>query len=127
MTSERDLSHLTPKIWETWNSEPSTNPLTIRDSSEADLTHTFEFANQGHTLGNPLQYILNSLPEVVFCGYSIPHPSENRMLLQVQVKPGYTPKETVKKAVRLLESMVDHMISTFQTEFLASGVATNMN
>lgn len=27
MTSERDLSHLTPKIWETWNSEPSTNPL----------------------------------------------------------------------------------------------------
>jgi DNA-directed RNA polymerases I and III subunit RPAC2 len=63
-----------------------------------DLTAvTFQIQDESHTLGNALRYIimkkyalpLFSLslihsPNVEFCGYSIPHPSEPKLNLRIQ-------------------------------------------
>lgn len=45
---------------------------------------TYIFSNEDHTLGNALRFMLVKRPEVEFCGYSIPHPSENFMNLRLQ-------------------------------------------
>ena len=45
---------------------------------------TYVFYDEDHTLGNSLRYILSQRPDVEFCGYSIPHPSENKLNLRLQ-------------------------------------------
>ena len=47
---------------------------------------TFIFHEEDHTLGNALRYILASKNEVEFVGYSMPHPSEQKMILRLQTK-----------------------------------------
>lgn len=62
-----------------------------------DLTAvTFQIHDEDHTLGNALRYIImkkfvnlylagvNDSPDVEFCGYSIPHPSEPKLNLRIQ-------------------------------------------
>ena len=66
-----------------------------------DTAASFEFEKEDHTLGNALRYvimkksvclwhvnevilILSCSPDVEFCGYSIPHPSEAKMNLRIQ-------------------------------------------
>ncbi|KAM3081032.1 RNA polymerase subunit AC19 [Clarireedia jacksonii] len=45
---------------------------------------SFEFKQEDHTLGNALRYIIMKNPDVEFCGYSIPHPSEELMNIRIQ-------------------------------------------
>ncbi|EAL85579.1 DNA-directed RNA polymerase I and III 14 KDA polypeptide [Aspergillus fumigatus A1163] len=45
---------------------------------------SFQFEGEGHTLGNALRYAIMKNPEVEFCGYTIPHPSEAKMNLRIQ-------------------------------------------
>jgi len=58
---------------------------------------TFQIHDEDHTLGNALRYIImkkfvypvvgvdvNGSPDVEFCGYSIPHPSEPKLNLRIQ-------------------------------------------
>ncbi|PQE22290.1 dna-directed RNA polymerase i and iii 14 kda polypeptide protein [Rutstroemia sp. NJR-2017a WRK4] len=45
---------------------------------------SFEFKKEDHTLGNALRYIIMKNPDVEFCGYSIPHPSEELMNIRIQ-------------------------------------------
>ncbi len=42
------------------------------------------FYDEDHTLGNSLRNILSQRADVEFCGYSIPHPSENKLNLRLQ-------------------------------------------
>jgi len=58
------------------NSEPQSK----YDKSCASYT----FLEEDHTLGNALRYVLMKKKDVEFCGYSIPHPSENKMNLRLQ-------------------------------------------
>lgn len=64
---------------------------------------SFEFRDEGHTLGNALRYIIMKKwvasllahahpaetnipqsPDVEFCAYAIPHPSEAKMNMRIQ-------------------------------------------
>ncbi|KAE8411141.1 DNA-directed RNA polymerase [Aspergillus pseudocaelatus] len=45
---------------------------------------SFQFEGEGHTLGNALRYAIMKNPQVEFCGYTIPHPSETKMNLRIQ-------------------------------------------
>ena len=45
---------------------------------------TFVLGNEDHTLGNALRHVLMQRPEVDFCGYSVPHPSEPKMNVRLQ-------------------------------------------
>ncbi|KAG8419964.1 RNA polymerase subunit AC19, variant 2 [Metarhizium acridum] len=49
-----------------------------------DTAASFEFTDEGHTLGNALRYIIMKNPDVEFCAYAIPHPSEPKMNIRIQ-------------------------------------------
>ena len=53
-------------------------------SSEDGTSASFQIIDEDHTLGNALRYIIMKNPEVEFCGYSIPHPSENKLNIRIQ-------------------------------------------
>jgi DNA-directed RNA polymerase subunit L len=46
---------------------------------------SFAIAHEDHTLGNALRYFICKNPDVEFCGYTIPHPSESMLSVRVQV------------------------------------------
>ena len=45
---------------------------------------SFQIEQEDHTLGNSLRYFINKNPDVEFCGYTIPHPSETKMHIRIQ-------------------------------------------
>ncbi len=55
-----------------------------------------------HTLLSPLVEELNSLEEVEFAGYDVPHPLKEESVLFLRVKEGLNPREVLKRAVREL-------------------------
>lgn len=61
-------------------------------------SQTFVLQDEDHTLGNALRYVLVKNPDVKFCGYSIPHPSENVMNIRVETF-GKPAAEVFKKAL----------------------------
>ncbi|XP_077250279.1 DNA-directed RNA polymerases I and III subunit RPAC2-like isoform X2 [Tasmannia lanceolata] len=73
---------------------------------------TFSFADEDHTLANSVRFILNKDPRVVFCGYSIPHPSDNRVNIRVQTT-GDSAKDVLKDALQDLMVMCEHVRKTF--------------
>ncbi|EFA74510.1 putative RNA polymerase III subunit [Heterostelium album PN500] len=56
---------------------------------------TFIFVDEDHTLGNALHYVLMKNPKVDFSGYSIPHPSDNKMNLRIQTKGNTTAQDAI--------------------------------
>jgi len=49
-----------------------------------DTAVSFQIEKEDHTLGNVLRYFINKNPDVEFCGYTIPHPSETKMNIRIQ-------------------------------------------
>ncbi|KAL1838007.1 hypothetical protein VTJ49DRAFT_3130 [Mycothermus thermophilus] len=68
---------------------------------------SFEFLNEGHTLGNALR------PDVEFCAYAIPHPSENKMNVRIQTFEGTTAIEALQKGLRDLQELCDVVTDKF--------------
>ncbi|CAN6458454.1 unnamed protein product [Victoria cruziana] len=73
---------------------------------------TFSLSNEDHTLGNSVRFVLNQDPRVEFCGYSIPHPSENRVNIRVQTT-GEPAKDVLKDGLQDLMTMCQHVRNTF--------------
>ena len=93
----REVSYILP-VWQS-----SLTDFQLPGST--DTAASFEFKKEDHTLGNALRYIImkkydllstpvfttNNMvtvrlhsPDVEFCGYSIPHPSEEVMNIRIQ-------------------------------------------
>ncbi|XP_048134651.1 DNA-directed RNA polymerases I and III subunit RPAC2 [Rhodamnia argentea] len=73
---------------------------------------TFSLAEEDHTLANALRFTLNQDPRVIFCGYSIPHPSEARVNIRVQTT-GEPAREVLKDSCQDLMLMCQHIRGTF--------------
>lgn len=87
--------------------------LEISGTDETCLT--FVIRDEDHTLGNALRYVLVKNPDVRFCGYSIPHPSENIMNIRVETF-GKSAAELFRKALLDLRAMSEHMKTAFVAE-----------
>ncbi|KAJ4304078.1 RNA polymerase subunit AC19 [Collariella sp. IMI 366227] len=89
---------------------------------------SFEFLNEGHTLGNALRYIIMKKyvhftlmdyaadalsPDVEFCAYAIPHPSEAKMNVRIQTFDGTTAIEAMEKGLRDLQELCDVVTDKF--------------
>ncbi|RYP25798.1 hypothetical protein DL768_011830 [Monosporascus sp. mg162] len=74
---------------------------------------SFEFTKEGHTLGNALRYIIMKNPDVEFCAYSIPHPSENKMNVRIQTYDGTTATAALEKGLQDLEDLCDVVAEEF--------------
>ncbi|KAJ7980786.1 DNA-directed RNA polymerases I and III subunit like [Quillaja saponaria] len=80
----------------------------LSDQSKA----TFSLVDEDHTLANAVRFTLNQDPRVTFCGYSIPHPSDNRVNIRVQTT-GDPAREVLKDACQDLMFMCQHVRNTF--------------
>lgn len=60
---------------------------------------SFQIEKEDHTLGNALRFFIMKNPDVEFCGYTIPHPSETKMHLRIQTweDTGTTAFEALRK------------------------------
>ncbi|XP_014089017.1 DNA-directed RNA polymerases I and III subunit RPAC2 [Bactrocera oleae] len=85
------------------------------DENSGEGSRTFVFQNEGHTLGNALKTIISRYPDVDFCGYTIPHPTESKMHFRIQSNQNRA-IDILKRGLDDLESLCDHTISTFESE-----------
>ncbi|TQS34628.1 hypothetical protein Golomagni_04981 [Golovinomyces magnicellulatus] len=85
---------------------------------------SFEFKKEDHTLGNALRYIImkksasefnvdGDCPDVEFCGYSIPHPSEPLMSVRIQTYKGTTAVQALEKGFDDLMELCDIIAEKF--------------
>ncbi|KAK6584573.1 hypothetical protein PZA11_002797 [Diplocarpon coronariae] len=89
----------------------------------SDTAASFEFKKEDHTLGNSLRYIIMKNPDVEFCGYSIPHPSEELMNIRIQTYEGTTAVAALDKGFADLIDLCDVVATKFidaREEFTAS-------
>ncbi|KAK1998278.1 RBP11-like subunits of RNA polymerase [Colletotrichum falcatum] len=77
-----------------------------------DTAASFEFIDEGHTLGNALRYIIMKNPDVEFCAYAIPHPSEAKMNLRIQTYDG-TAVSALQKGLKDLQALSDTVAEEF--------------
>lgn len=73
----------------------------------------YKFEKEDHTLGNLLQGELLNDPDVVFAGYSVPHPLENIMVLEIDTNEDKTPQEALKLAREQLIMKLDKISELF--------------
>jgi len=59
----------------------------------------FNIHGEDHTLGNAVRYMVMKNVESDFCGYSVPHPSEDVINVRVQTKKGSTAIDVLTKSL----------------------------
>ena len=87
---------------------------------------TFIIKNEDHTLGNLLRYVITRHPDVEFCGYSMPHPSEAKMHLRIQCSSmqrqvtflDSSAISILRKGLFDVQRMCETTLSKFQSELL---------
>ncbi|XP_058818211.1 probable DNA-directed RNA polymerases I and III subunit RPAC2 [Topomyia yanbarensis] len=84
------------------------------DESAGESSRTFVFEDEGHTLGNVLKSIICKYPDVNFCGYTVPHPAENKMHFRIQAARHVRAIDVLKRGLEDLERVCDHTIDTFE-------------
>lgn len=53
-----------------------------------------------------------------FCGYTVPHPAENKMHFRIQMHQGRA-LDALKRGLQDLIKVCDHTMETFNTEMLS--------
>ncbi|RIA97297.1 DNA-directed RNA polymerase [Glomus cerebriforme] len=74
---------------------------------------TFSISGEEHTLGNALRYMIMQNPEVEYCGYSIPHPSEDKLNIRIQTTENTTAINAMRKGLEDLKSLCAKITETF--------------
>eukprot|EP00008_Paramoeba_atlantica_P014266 CAMPEP_0201492128 /NCGR_PEP_ID=MMETSP0151_2-20130828/32093_1 /ASSEMBLY_ACC=CAM_ASM_000257 /TAXON_ID=200890 /ORGANISM="Paramoeba atlantica, Strain 621/1 / CCAP 1560/9" /LENGTH=127 /DNA_ID=CAMNT_0047878795 /DNA_START=84 /DNA_END=467 /DNA_ORIENTATION=- len=94
-------------------------------SSEQKGCATYELRGEGHTMGNALRWGLSKSKSINFVGYTIPHPSEDRLSFRVQTTDldSIPASEAMEQCFTNLELITNHMISEYEVavgEYLES-------
>ncbi|KAF4349446.1 hypothetical protein F8388_005584 [Cannabis sativa] len=85
----------------------------MEHGSFSDLSKSsFSLTDEDHTLANSIRFTLNQDPRVTFCGYSIPHPSDNRVNIRIQTT-GEPATDIMKDACQDLMLVCKHVRETF--------------
>jgi len=84
-------------------------------SGATDTAVSFQIEREDHTLGNALRYFINKNPDVEFCGYTIPHPSETKMNIRIQTweDTGTTAFDALRKGLEDLMEACDVITEKF--------------
>ncbi|PPR06831.1 hypothetical protein CVT26_003857 [Gymnopilus dilepis] len=85
--------------------------------SSPDLsTATYQIHDESHTIGNALRWMLMKNPKVEFCGYSVPHPSENVINVRIQMYDNLSSLDALVAALGEL----DKVCESVEDEYLKS-------
>ena len=71
------------------------------------------FQGEDHTLGNALRHVLMRDPDTEFCGYTVPHPSEEYMHIRLQTRASKPADEVFVKGATTLKAMCQHILETY--------------
>lgn len=85
---------------------------------------SFQIIDEDHTLGNALRYMIMKNPDVEFCGYSIPHPSENKLNIRIQTYGGMTAVQALHKGLDDLADLCAFIEEDFSTKVAAKDYST---
>ncbi|KAI9638543.1 DNA-directed RNA polymerase [Dioszegia hungarica] len=81
--------------------------ITILPGHEPDYSAcTFCLAQEDHTLGNALRWMIMKDADVEFCGYSAPHPSEPKIHLRIQMYENLSAVDCLRKALANLRDLL---------------------
>ena len=70
------------------------------------LLNIFPFIRgETHTLGNALRNVILQNPNVIFCGYDMPHPAEDQMFLRIQTVEGVSAQDALRKGLKDLKGI----------------------
>ncbi|CAD6885009.1 unnamed protein product [Tilletia controversa] len=88
--------------------------VTLLPGYQKDLSAaTFCLADEDHTLGNSLRYMLMKDPRVEFCGYSLPHPSELKCHIRVQMHDKANAVTALQEALVRLEELFERIQAAY--------------
>ncbi|OCF72024.1 DNA-directed RNA polymerase I and III subunit RPAC2 [Kwoniella mangroviensis CBS 8886] len=76
---------------------------------------TFCLWQEDHTLGNALRWIIMKDPDVEFCGYTAPHPSEPKIHLRIQMYDGLSAVDCLRKALSNLRDLFSTIDKSYKT------------
>ncbi|KIO26055.1 hypothetical protein M407DRAFT_243862 [Tulasnella calospora MUT 4182] len=87
--------------------EPNDLPkISILRGAAPDLSAaTYCIQEESHTLGNALRWMLMKDPRVEFCGYSVPHPSEPKIHVRIQMYDGVSSLDALLQALQNLDDL----------------------
>ncbi|KAJ5980070.1 DNA-directed RNA polymerase I and III subunit [Penicillium waksmanii] len=101
------------------DAEPEVDPIMLEEKrvvvlpGSSETSASFQFENEGHTMGNALRYAIMKNPAVEFCGYTIPHPSDPKMHLRIQTTDTTTALEALEKGFSDLMDLCDVVTEKF--------------
>ncbi|KAF8498842.1 RBP11-like subunits of RNA polymerase [Gautieria morchelliformis] len=80
--------------------------VSIVKGASPDLSAaTYIIRQENHTLGNALRWMLMKNPNVEFCGYSVPHPSEENIQVRIQMYDNQSSLPALLKALDDLDDL----------------------
>lgn len=94
------------------NAGSSTRKLEVLNTDDETCV-TFYMNGEDHTLGNSLRYLILKNPEVKFCSYAVPHPSENKINLKIQTA-GMPAVKVLEEGLNSLYETCGHILDTFK-------------
>ncbi|GFE54443.1 RNA polymerase small subunit [Babesia ovis] len=80
---------------------------------------TFSIENEDHTLGNTMRTLLVEREDVVFAGYSVPHPMQPEVNIRIQT----TGKPAVNVFMECLDELVE-ICDLLTDAFVQAGAET---
>ncbi|OWT42181.1 DNA-directed RNA polymerase I and III subunit RPAC2 [Cryptococcus neoformans] len=90
--------------------------ITILPGHEPDYSAcTFALWQEDHTLGNALRWIIMKDPEVEFCGYTAPHPSEPKIHLRIQMYENQSAVDCLRRALSNLRDLLNAVNDSYSS------------
>ncbi|KAL9710361.1 RNA polymerase subunit AC19 [Leucoagaricus gongylophorus] len=82
--------------------------VTLLQGATSDLSAaTYQIHDESHTMGNSLRWMLMKNPKVEFCGYSVPHPSENVINVRIQMYDNLSSLDALIDALGNLDNLCE--------------------
>lgn len=88
--------------------------ITIEKDTKVPNAAIFTVNKEDHTLGNMIRQQLLKDPQVLFAGYKVPHPLENKFVLRLQTTADYSPQEAFTNAITDLISEISLLEERFK-------------
>ncbi|KAK6617712.1 hypothetical protein RUM43_013940 [Polyplax serrata] len=87
----------------------------VGDDPTDESARTYIFDGEGHTFGNALRSVISRYPEVTFCGYTVPHPADDKINFRIQTS-GPRAIDILRRGLTDLEEHCEHIMKTFSQE-----------
>ena len=100
-----------------WQQRPE---VTIHYDEGNSSSGSLLFTNETHTMGNAIRQTILQDPTVSFCGYTVPHPAENKMALRIQAEDEQQIVDLVKEGINNVKQWSLNTKSAFEEAWNAS-------